>query len=317
MTSFIIRRLLLGIIVLIVVSILIFLLMRLLPGDPLLLYVGSDFNTFSQEQLDALRHEYNLDKPLITQYFMWIGGVLHGDLGKSIVYQQNVSTLVVQRLPVTFNLGVFSFMISAIFGLTFGTICAVKRGKWADTLFSVIANLGITLPNFWVGILLIYLFSLKLNLLPTYGYTSPFKDLGLNIQMLIMPVFTLSLFGTAGLTRQTRSSMLEVTRQDYIRTAWAKGLRERLVVIRHMIKNGLIPVVTTMGMQISFMFGGSVLVETVFNVPGMGRMMKDAVMSMDYQVVQGGVLVIALVVVLTNIVVDIVYGWIDPRIRYS
>jgi peptide/nickel transport system permease protein len=196
-------------------------------------------------------------------------------------------------------------------------ICAIKRGKWADTSLSVTANLGITLPNFWVGILLIYLLSLKLGLLPTYGYTSPFKDLWLNIQMLMMPLFCLSVHGIASLTRQTRSSILEVTRQDYIRTAWAKGLRERAIVMRHMIKNGLIPVVTTMGMHVSHVFGGSVLVETVFNIPGMGRMMKDAVMAKDYQVVQGGVLVIALVVVLTNILVDIIYGWLDPRIRYN
>lgn len=306
-----------GLVVLLVVSLFIFFVMRLLPGDPLVLYLGQGYGSYTEDQLVALRHEYHLDKLIITQYFMWIGGLLHGDLGKSITYQQKVSTLIAQRFPVTLNLAFLALIISSIFGITFGTICAIKRGKWPDTLFSVIANLGITLPVFWVGILLIYFFSLKLNLLPTYGYTSPFKDLWLNIQMLIMPVFCLSVFAIASLTRQTRSSVLEVTRQDYIRTAWAKGLGERMIIIRHMIKNALIPVVTQMGMQVSFMFGGSVLVETVFSIPGMGRMMMEAVLGMDYQVVQGGVLVLALLIVLTNITLDIVYAWIDPRIRYD
>jgi len=291
--------------------------MHLLPGDPILLIVGSNYNTYTEEQLNELRHEYGLDQPLVIQYFDWVGGVLRGNLGTSIIYQTSVSTMIAQRLPVTINVGVCALIISCIFGITFGVICAIKRGKWPDTLLSVIANLGITLPNFWVGILLIYFLSLKLELLPTYGYTPPFENFGEHIQMLIMPVFCLAMFGIASLTRQTRSSMLEVTRQDYIRTAWAKGLRERVVVIRHIIKNGLIPVITSMGMQVSFIFGGSVLVETVFNIPGMGRMVKDAAMAMDYQVVQGTSLIIAMVIVLTNILVDIAYGWIDPRIRYT
>jgi peptide/nickel transport system permease protein len=317
MAAYIIRRLLLSIVVLLLVTLLVFLLMRMLPGDPILLYVGSGLSSYSQEQLDFYRHIYNLDKPLAAQYFLWLGGIFHGDLGKSITFQQSVSSIIAERLPVTINLGVYALIISGVLGITFGTVCAIKRGKWPDTLLSLIANLGITLPNFWVGILLIFLFSYTLNLLPTYGYTSPFDDLWLHIRMLIMPVFCLALFPIAALTRQTRSSMLEVTRQDYIRTAWAKGLRERIIVTRHIIKNGLIPVITTIGMQVSVLFGGAVLVETVFNIPGMGRMITDGVMGTDYQVVQGGVLIIAVMIILTNILVDITYGWIDPRIRYS
>jgi peptide/nickel transport system permease protein len=317
MTTYIIRRLLLGVIVLVLVTVLIFLLMHMLPGDPLLLYIGMEVNNYTKEQLDVLRVEYNLDKPWVTQYFLWIGGILRGDLGKSIAYQMDLSTMIAQRLPVTINLGVLAFIVSATFGITLGTICAIRRGKWPDTFFSVIANLGITLPNFWVGILLIYALAYKLNLLPTYGYTSPFEDLRMNLKMLIMPVFCLSVFGVAAVTRQTRSSILEVTEQDYVRTAWAKGLRERVIVIRHILKNGLIPVVTTLGMQVSILFGGSVLIETVFNIPGMGRMMRDGIMAMDYQVVQGGVLIIAVMIILANIIVDIAYGWLDPRIRYN
>lgn len=317
MAAFIIRRLLLGFVVLIVVTVMIFFFMHLLPGDPLLTYLGSSMNTYTPDQLNELRHDYGLDRPLVVQYFDWVGGLLHGDLGKSIIYQQTVNSMIAERLPVTINVGICALIVSCVFGITFGVICAIKRGKWADTLLSMIANLGITLPSFWIGIMLIYFLSLKLDLLPTYGYTSPFTDLWLNIKMLIMPVFCLSMFGIASLTRQTRSSMLEVTRQDYIRTAWSKGLKERVIVIRHMLKNGLIPVVTSMGMQVSMLFGGSVLIETVFNIPGVGRLMRDAAMSMDYQVVQGTVVVIAIVIIITNIVVDIAYGWIDPRIRYS
>ena len=318
MTAYIVRRLLLGLIVLIMVTILVFLLMHLLPGDPILLYLGeSEMGSLTEGQLDNLRHQYGLDKPLVVQYLDWINGVVHGNFGNSIFYQEEVAPLIAQRLPITFNLGVFAFIIGAFFGIFFGVICALRRGKWLDNVVTVLANTGITVPTFWVGILLIYVLSLKLSLLPSYGYTSPFDDFWLNIKQLIMPVFCLSLFSIAALTRQTRSSMLEVVRQDYIRTAWAKGLREREIVVRHMLKNALIPIITSMGMHVSMIFGGSVLIETVFNIPGMGRLMADAAFGHDYQVVQAGVFIIAIVIVMSNIIVDISYGWLDPRIRYS
>ena len=318
MTAYITRRLLMGLVVLVLVTLFVFLIMRLLPGDPLMLFVGqNELGTLTPEQLIELKHEYGLDKPLFTQYILWAGGILRGDLGYSIFNNESVTRMVKERLPITFHLGVISLILSAFLGITFGVICALKRGKWQDSLFTVLANMGITLPGFWVGILLIYVFSLKLGWLPTYGYTSPFTDFVTSTRQIIMPVFCLALFGIASLTRQTRSSMLEVIRQDYIRTAWAKGLRERLIIVRHTIKNALIPVVTTIGMHVSLVFGGAVLIETIFNIPGMGRLMRDAVFTHDYQVVQGGILIIALVIVLTNIAVDISYGWLDPRIRYS
>ena len=318
MTTYIIRRIYMGIIVLVLVSLLVFAIMRLLPGDPLMLFVAqADVGSLPTEQMEALRHEYGLDKPILIQYLDWIWGVVHGDFGVSIFYRSSVSHLIAQCIPITLNLGVISFIVSAIAGVTFGVICAVRRGTWLDTVFTVIANMGITVPAFWVGILLIYLLALKLHWLPTYGYTSPFVDLGLNLKQIIMPVLCLSIFPIASLTRQTRSSMLEVIGQDYIRTAWAKGLRERTVIIRHTLKNAFIPVVTTMGMHVNFLFGGAVIMETVFNIPGMGRLMRDSVFGQDYQVVQGGVLIIAIIVVLTNIIVDISYGWFDPRIRYG
>jgi peptide/nickel transport system permease protein len=318
MVAFIIRRLLIGVVILLLVTVLVFLVMRLLPGDPLNLYLAqSQVQALAPDQVAELKHKFGLDKSLPMQYIDWIGGVLHGDLGQSVLNQEDVSYEIKAALPVTLYLGVLSFIISSILGVACGVICALRRGKWIDTVVTVLANIGITLPAFWVGILLIYLFSLQVHLLPTGGFISPFTDFGESIRRVIMPVICLSLFSIASLARQTRSSMLEVVSQDYIRTAWAKGLRERVIIMRHTIKNAMIPVVTILGLQVSMLFGGSVLIETVFNIPGMGRLLANATFSHDYQVVQAGVLIIALVIVLANLAVDISYGWFDPRIRYS
>jgi peptide/nickel transport system permease protein len=318
MTAYIIRRLLQGIIVLILVTLFIFLIMRLLPGDPIQLYIGqSDAANASADELLKIRHEFGLDKPLPLQYLDWLGGVFHGNLGKSIFYRDDVASIIKHRLPVTIHLGVLSMLISSVLGITFGVICAFRRGKWIDTVLTVLANVGITVPSFWVGILLIYLLALKLDLLPVYGYTSPFTDFWLSTRQIIMPVACLSLFPIASLTRQTRSSTLEVTRQDYIRTAWSKGLAERVIIMKHAVKNALIPVITQIGLQVSVVFGGTVLIETVFNISGMGKLMAEAVFGHDYQIVQSGILIVATVVVLANILVDMSYGWLDPRIRYN
>ncbi len=318
MTAYIIRRLLLGVLILILVTLLVFLAMRLLPGDPLIIYISqSQVQVYSPEQLTELRHEYGLDRSLPQQYVSWIGNLLRGDMGKSIVLGQDVGYLISTRLPVTIYFGVMSFIVSAFLGVIFGVVCALRRGKWLDSVVTVLANIGITLPAFWVGILLMYLFSLTLHWLPTTGYVAPTENLGQSLRAAIMPVTCLSLFSVAALTRQTRSAMLEVVSQDYIRTAWAKGLQERVIVMRHTIKNAMIPVITILGLQVGLVFGGSVLIETVFNIPGMGRLLADSLFSHDYQIVQAGTLVIAAVVVLSNLMVDISYGWFDPRIRYG
>jgi len=318
MTAYIIRRLMLGVIILLLVTLLVFLAMRLLPGDPLIIFISqSQVQMYSAEQLVELRQEYGLDRTLPVQYISWIGNMLRGDMGKSILLGQDVGYLISKRLPVTIYFGVMSFIVSAFFGIIFGVICALRRGKWIDSVVTVLANIGITLPAFWVGILLMYLFSLMLHWLPTSGYVSPTESLGQSLRSAIMPVICLSLFSVASLTRQTRSAMLEVVRQDYIRTAWSKGLRERVIILRHTIKNAMIPVITILGLQVGLIFGGSVLIETVFNIPGMGRLMATSLFSHDYQIVQAGTLVIAVVVVLSNLMVDISYGWFDPRIRYG
>jgi peptide/nickel transport system permease protein len=318
MTAYIIRRLLLGILILLLVTILVFLAMRLLPGDPLIIFVSqSQVQMYSPEQLEDLRAEYGLDKSLPMQYISWIGNILRGDMGKSIVLGQDVGYLISTRLPVTIYFGVMSFIVSAFFGVIFGVICALRRGKWIDSAVTLSANIGITLPAFWVGILLMYLFSLQLHWLPTSGYVPPTENLGQSLRAAIMPVICLSLFSVAALARQTRSAMLEVVSQDYIRTAWSKGLRERVIILRHTIKNAMIPVITILGLQVGLVFGGSVLIETVFTIPGMGRLLASSLFSHDYQIVQAGTLVIATVVVFSNLVVDISYGWFDPRIRYG
>ena len=319
MTTYIIRRLIQAFFVMILATMIVFCIMRLLPGDPILLYLSQDeySRMTSQEEIDALRHKFGLDKSLPGQYVDWISGVVRGDLGNSIFFGTTVTEEIARALPITFHLGIITFILANMIGIPAGIICAIRRGKWSDTVLTVAANLGITAPVFWFGILMIYFFGLYLGWLPIQGYTSPAEDFWLSTQKIIMPVICLLLFPLSGTVRQTRSAMLEVIRQDYIRTAWSKGLSERSVVMRHAVRNGIIPVVTLAGMGIPHIFGGQVLIETVFNLPGMGRLAVEALFSQDYAIVQGVALIMSLVVVISNLVVDISYGWIDPRVRYE
>lgn len=318
MTTFLIRRLIQAVIVLLLVTLIVFFTMRLLPGDPVLMVLlSTEVEEITQEQLDILRHEYGLDKPLIMQYFDWIGGIFQGDLGASILQKIPVSGELMRRLPITLHLGLLAFVLSAVIGIPAGIICAIRRGTWIDTVVTLIANVGITVPIFWLGIVFIYFFALYLGWLPVMGYTSPFDDFWMSTRQIIMPVICMAVFPIASAARQTRSSMLEVMHRDYIRTAWSKGIRERVVVIKHALKNALIPVITLKGMSLSMIIGGSVLIETVFNIPGMGRLAVASVVNQDYQYVQGIILIVAVVVVLGNLLVDITNGWLDPRIRYN
>ena len=271
----------------------------------------------TQEQIDTLRHELWLDRTLIVQYMHWFTNILQGDFGKSITYRESVASLIATRLPVTFHLGLIALILSTLISIPAGVISAVKRGSLLDQLITVSANLGMAVPLFWLGILGIYFFALKLGWLPVQGYTSPFDNFWLNTKQVIMPAICLAVMPLASLARQSRSSMLEVIRQDYIRTARSKGLKERAVITGHALKNGIIPVVTLLGIQLRNLVGGSVLVETVFNIPGMGSFMVRAVFNKDFLIVQGCIMVIAAVVALANLVVDISYGYFDPRIRYE
>ena len=318
MWAFIVRRLIQAVLIIILVTIIIFFAMRFLPGDPVLVYVSGDtLISSSPEQIEAIRHEFGLDQPIIVQYIAWVGDVFQGNLGKSIILRSSVNDEIASALPKTLYMGSIAFVLSIILGIPLGIIAAVRRGKWVDTLSTFVANIGVTAPVFWVGIILVLIFGLYLHWLPIQGFVWPEENLGKSISSIVMPVACLTLYPMATIARQTRSAMLEVVRQDYIRTAWAKGLSERVIIIKHAARNGIIPVVTLIGLNIRQIFGGQVLVEKVFNIPGMGRLSVDALFSQDYAIVQGVILVIALVVVLANLLVDISYGWIDPRIRYD
>jgi peptide/nickel transport system permease protein len=318
MLTFIFRRLIQALFVLLIVTMLVFLIVRLLPSDPIVMYLSqTEANQMNEEQLDALRHEFGLDKSLPAQYADWITDVLHGDFGRSILKRIPITQDIIGRLPVTFHLGILAFILSFIIGIPIGVISAVRRGKWQDTTVTFLANIGITIPSFWLAIILVYIFALKLNWLPVQGYTSPFTDFWLNTRQVILPVFCMCIFPVASSARQTRSAMLEVMHQDYVRTAWSKGITERAVIFKHALKNALIPVITLKGMSFSMLIGGSVIIETVFNIPGMGRLAVTSVVNQDYAYVQGIALIVAFVVVMGNLATDIINSWLDPRIRYA
>jgi peptide/nickel transport system permease protein len=318
MLAYIIRRTMLAVIIIILSSMTVFFGMRLLPGDPILMLItANQQQQFNEEQLQQLRHENGLDKPMVIQYVNWIGDIVRGDLGNSILTQMPVSIEIFRRLPISIYIGGLAFIIGHLLGIPAGIICAVRRGKWLDTTLTTLANLGITMPNFWLGILLIYIFALQLRWLPIMGYTSPFDDFWMSTKQIIMPVICLAFFPLAGVTRQTRSSMLEVMSQDYIRTAWSKGLTEQVILVKHAVKNGMIPILTLAGVGVATIIGGGVVIETVFNIPGLGRLAVSSVISQDYTYVQAISLFVAIAVVFANLFVDVAYGWLDPRIRFG
>ena len=322
MTTYIIRRCIIGIIILLLVTILVFLLIRLLPGDPLMVYLGNYNPTgnsaiVTPEQYQALLHQYGLDRPLPVQYWDWLTDVLRGDLGKSIGVGQPIAGLIADAMPRTAYIGIITFLIGVVGGVTLGIICAIRRGSWMDNTLTTLANIGMTIPTFWLGILLIYFFSVQLHWLPTHGWVAPWENFGESTRRLIMPILAVGIGSIAGMARLVRSCMLEVMRTDYVRTAWAKGLSERVILVRHQIKNAMIPVVTALGGALAGILGGSVFIETVFAIPGMGRLMTTAIFDYDYQVVQAGVLIFGFIIIMSNLIVDIAWGWLDPRIRLS
>jgi peptide/nickel transport system permease protein len=306
-------------VVLFLVSIIVFLALRLLPGDPILLIVSAnESRDLGEQQMAKLRHEFGLDQPLPVQYFAWMGGIItRGDFGLSVYTRTPVIDEIMRRLPITFEIGALGILFGTLLGIPIGIISAVRRGTWMDQLVITLSNLGITVPIFWLGLILMLVFGLYLRWVPVMGFTSPTEDLAMHIKQLLMPVFCLSIFPMASVARQIRSSMLEVMHQDYIRTAWSKGLKERDIIFKHALKNGLIPVITTIGLSIPMTVGGSTITETVFNIPGMGRLAVMSVQNQDYAYVQAIILIIAAMVVVTNLLVELAYGWADPRIRYN
>jgi len=318
MLTFIIRRLILAVIILTIVSFFVFFAMRLLPGDPILLIVtATSVREYNQQQIEQLRHEHGLDKPLIVQYVDFTGKALRGDFGVSIFDHRPVRPEIMKRAVISVYIGIASWIIGHIIGIPLGIIAAMRRGTWLDNLVVFLSNIGITVPSFWLGMILVYLFSLRLGWLPTMGFTSPFDDFWLSTKQVIMPLACLVVNPISGSSRQMRSSLLEVMHQDYIRTAWSKGLRERVVVFKHALRNGIIPVVTLAGVHLSIIIGGAVIIEMVFNIPGMGRLLVTSIINKDYPYVQCIILLIASSIVLINLLVDLAYGWFDPRVRFD
>lgn len=312
MIAYIGQRLIQTVVTLVLVSLFAFSLMHVVPGEPIRAMLGSEVD---QEQVDKIRHDLGLDLPFAVQYLRWISNAACGDLGKSIHYGDAISDTIKVRLPITFRLGLFALLLSAAIAIPLGAISAVERGSLFDSFVTLLANLGAAVPIFWLGLVGIYFFGLQLGWLPIQGYTSPFEDFWLSVRQSVMPVLLLAVGPVSSLTRQTRSSMLEVIRQDYIRTAKAKGMARWAIIAGHALRNAIIPVVTLLGLQVRNLAGGAVLVEMVFNIPGMGRLMVEGILARDFPVVQGCILVIGLTVALANLAVDLSYGYIDPRIR--
>lgn len=312
MLMFILRRLLSAIPTLILVSLFVFTLQKLLPGDPVLAMAGEERDPAVMEYL---RDKYRLNDPIPVQYLNWFGNVLTGDFGTSLRTEQPVTTLLASKLPVTLELAVLALLIALLIGIPTGIISAVRKGTVVDYGANVIALSGISIPHFWLGILLIMVFAVKLQWLPASGFVPMGEDFGQNLKTLILPAFVLGAGLSGILMRHTRSAMLEVLRTDYVRTARAKGLRPRTVILKHALRNALMPIVTLTTLLFGELLGGAVLTEQVFSIPGFGKMIVDAVFNRDYAVVQGVVLCIAIGFLLLNLLADVLYRMINPRLR--
>ncbi len=313
MLEYLIRRLASLAPTLVLVSMLIFGLQQLLPGDPAKILAGEEQDPTVVAYLTKKLH---LDEPLPVRYAYWVGGVVRGDLGESVRTQQPVLQLIVQKLPVTIELAVLAMAIALIIGIPAGIVSAVGRGGVWDYLANAFALWGLSTPNFWLGILLIMLFSVHLGWLPASGYVSPFEDLGANLKAMIMPAFVLGNAIAAVLMRHTRSAMLQVLSADYVRTARAKGLNERTVVIKHALRNALTPIITLGALELGTLLSGAVLTEQVFTIPGFGKLIVDSVFNRDYLVVQGVVLVTATAYMTLNLLADLAYFLVNPRLRH-
>jgi peptide/nickel transport system permease protein len=313
MLKFLLQRLATIIPTLFFVSVLIFGLQQLLPGDPAIALAGEERDP---ETIRYLRQKFHLDEPLPVRYWYWLSGVLRGDLGDSVRIQKPVTELIVEKLPVTIQLAAMAMLIALVIGITAGVISAVKKDTLWDYGANVFALWGLSTPNFWLGILLILLFAVNLGWLPASGYVSPFEDLKGNLAAMIMPAFVLGNAIAAVLMRHTRSAMLQVLSSDYVRTARAKGLDERVVVLKHALRNALIPVITLGALEFGTLLSGAVLTEQVFTIPGFGKLIVDAVFNRDYSVVQGVVLFTATVYITLNLLADIAYFFVNPRLRH-
>lgn len=300
--------------VMFVVAVLTFLLMHLLPGDPATIIAG---DAADQESIAQIRRELGLDQPVLTQLRLWIVNLLQGDFGRSLMLNQPVAQAVAERLPVTLSLALVAFAITIPVGILLGVVAAVWRDTWADSAVMILALVGVSVPNFWIAILSVILFSVTLGWLPSAGYIPLSEGPAGWLASLIQPAVVLALFQIGYLARMTRSAMLEVLDQDYIRTARAKGVSARSTIVKHAFRNTLMQVVTVSGYILSLLIGGSVVIEQIFALPGIGRLLVQAIMARDYPVVQGTMLLLGFAFVFVNIVIDLIYAYVDPRVRYD
>ncbi|KZL05398.1 Dipeptide transport system permease protein DppB [Pseudovibrio axinellae] len=312
MLNFVLRRLVIAIPTIILISIFVFTLQKLLPGDPVLAMAGEERDP---QVLEYLREKYRLNDPIPIQYLNWIGNALRGDLGISLRTNQPVLDLILEKLPVTFQLAVMAMIIALLIGIPAGILSAVKKGTFIDYCANAIALSGLSIPNFWLGIMLILLISVKWQLLPASGFVSIFEDPLRSMSVMIMPAFVLGTALAATLMRHTRSAMLDVLKSDYVRTARAKGLQERTVILKHAFRNAATPIVTLTALLFGELIAGAVLTEQIFTIPGFGKLIVDAVFNRDYAVVQGVVLVTAVGFILMNLIADVAYVLLNPKLR--
>lgn len=312
MTRYLTRRLILTVPVLLFVTIIVFSLINLIPGDPALVMAGGEAG---KEAVEALRRQMGLDRPMAVRYVLWLGRMVRGDLGRSVRDGRPVLDVLLLKLPVTIELAAAALTVAWTIAVPAGILAAWKRRSALDYAATTVALAGISIPNFWLGIMLIYLLAVNLRWLPPSGYVEPWVDPVRNIKLMIMPATVLGTALAALVMRLLRSSMLEVLGTEFIRTAHAKGLPEKLVILRHALKNAMIPVTTVMGLQLGGLLGGAVITETIFAVPGVGRLAVESILTRDYPMVQGVVLFSAVAIVFVNFAVDVIYSFLDPRIR--
>jgi len=312
MLSFVVQRVAQAVPVVLLSTVAVFLLMRLIPGDPAQMLAGPDA---TPESIEAIRRDMGLDRPLPVQYVLWLSHVVQGDLGKSVLSKLPVATVMAQRIPATLELALAAMLLTLLIAVPTGVIAAVRTDSAIDWLITWLNGIAIAVPGFWLGILGIIVFALALGWLPPGGRGDFTRDPGQELKFLLMPALTLAVGSAASLSRLVKSSMLEVFDDDYVRTARAKGLAERAVVLRHALRNALVPVITVMGLQFGRLLGGAVITESVFAWPGVGRMTLDAIGNRDYLVVQAALLALVLIYIVVNLLTDLAYGLIDPRIR--
>jgi peptide/nickel transport system permease protein len=314
MIAFLTKRLGIGLVTLLVASAVVFFVLEILPGDPALLMLGMNA---TPEALASMREQMGLNDPVLVRYFSWIGGMLVGDFGRSFTYSSPVIDLIAERVVVSLPLAIISLILSTAIAIPVGIFAAARRGRMGDTVSMGVAQVGVAIPNFWFALLLVYVFAVWLRLLPSGGFFGWGAGVWPGLKALILPAIALALPQAAILARVTRSAMLEVLGEDYIRTARAKGMPRRYVLWRHALRNAMIPVLTIMGLQFAFLLAGTIIIENVFYLPGLGRLVFQAITQRDLIVVEGVIMLLVASVVVVNLVVDILYAVVDPRLRVS